>query len=287
MSDVDAMTKREVVSYWINTSFSYLDRAFDDINKKLNMESFDESVFLAEKKAVHGVALQWENRNDAYEKVFDELYMTLFDSNHPLYYDCVGSLCDCSSISVDDCYKFYRKNYIGREKFLVIFGGIDLDKLQTLVESIDLIYGDKEYMPLPRYSHRKRKVASNTQTPENIIAWRVDSKEIRNSGILNFARFILGGSENSVFFKQLRDTHQVAYDTRTHLDNYTDMSVLQLYFGLSAGSSVEYVIELVIDTIRNIKHHLFSLMYLRKRIKSDYISGLRFQVKALTISQSS
>ncbi len=261
VSEINAMTFREMAPAWINTTKEFSDRTLFTLSKTLNIHEFDETVFKVEKKAVHGAALQWEKCNDAYEKVFCHLYETMFGPEHALSKDNVGGSKDCKNLTLDQCFKFYKENYIGRKRSLVIYGGVDENYLKGKIEELGLVNNDSkllaETLSLPDYRPQTRKIKYDTQTPEIISALRIDSEKLRNTPMLELASLILGGAnERSVLVKQLREVHQVAYDTRTHLHVYSDTALFLIYYGLSEGENSDKVIKIVSNLIEEIDKYV-------------------------------
>jgi predicted Zn-dependent peptidase len=254
VSEINAMTFREISPAWINTTKEFRGRALETLSKYFRIQGFDDIVFKAEQKAVAGATLQWEKSSDAYEKSFDHLYEVMFGPDHALSKDPVGGSKDCNNLTESQCLEFYKNNYLGRKRSLVIYGGVDEGYLRGKIEEFGLV---KKYsnniskaISLPNYKPQTRKFAYDIETPEIISAYRIDSEAVRNTPMLELTHLILGGADqNSVMYKQLREAYNVAYDTRTHLHNFSDTALFLFYFGLQKGESSEKVIQLVKEII--------------------------------------
>jgi len=261
VSEINAMTLREIAPAWINTTREFSDRTLLTLSKILNIHEFDKTIFKVEKKVVRGATLQWEKCKDAYEKVFCHLYETIFGPEHAFSKDNVGGSKDCKNLTIEQCFQFYKKNYIGKKRSLVIYGGVDESYLKGKIEELGLVNNDSkllaETLPLPDYKPQTRKIKYDTQTPEIISALRIDSEKLRGTPMLELVSLILGGAnERSVLYKQLREVHQVAYDTRTHLHMYSDTALFLIYYGLSEGENSDKVVKIVSNLIEEIDRYV-------------------------------
>lgn len=244
VSEIDAQTSREIAYFWVRTSPDFLSKAKEATTRIFEENQLRQVTFEREKNAIIGAQ---RAVLDPYDYLFELAFKTLY-SGHPLSTQEVGTASGVCSITLDDCQKFFEKNYLGKKPMLVACGNVPID----FFDGLDLPQGDVRLNyseVLPPYTAQNVFEEINLPNSEICLATRLDVPQRPPVEVLDLLNFILGGSSNSRLFRVLREQHGIAYDTRSIINHYTDTSNLLLYCGLSNKHDKEQALNIINQTL--------------------------------------
>ncbi|MEE8329562.1 MAG: pitrilysin family protein [Thermodesulfovibrionia bacterium] len=281
--------------------FYYQKLAPDSLHLSIEMEAdrmhnliLDPEETLSERNVV------MEERRLRYEDnpqrlVYEEVISAAF-KNHPYGQPVIGWMSDIKSITREDLWEYYRKNYVPNNALIVIAGDIDIDTLMAKIR--------KEFGPIPRgrdipsikieepeqIGERRVFVKKEAELPYIFIAFKAPNILNKDSYALEILSSVLSGGKSARIYKSLIDEKQIALSAGAGYSSIQKYPFLFYLYGTALpGKTIDEVEKALYGEMEKIKGKAPSEREVQKaknQIEADFIMGkdsVFFQAQMLAI----
>jgi len=226
--EFNAFTGKETTGYYIKSSSNHIDLCMDVLSDMLQNSLLNKKEIDKER----GVILEEINLyEDTPARKIGDVYERLLYRDTPMGWDISGEKDVIRKIQRQDFLSYMGSLYSADNITVVIAGGIDSVKAQSLVEKY---FGEMLRFEQLRYS----KVVENQTKPSVLIkekkteqahiaiGFRTVSLEHKDQYPLGLLAAVLGGGMSSRLFHEVREKRGLAYYVRSSSDHYSDCGSL-------------------------------------------------------------
>lgn len=246
---VNAFTSKEYTCFYSRVLDEHFTIALDTLANMLLASTFAEDEMEKEKRVVIEEIHMYEDTPD--ELVMDMMAEGVY-RGHPLGYTILGCEDNLLSFTQHDLRRYVHTQYQPQNIVVAIAGHIDQGTAVTEVERLfgDMMSGetpDTRMLQMPPF-HRalmtREKDIEQVHLCLSTPGFAAGSKHLYPLILLNN---ILGGTQSSRLFQDIREQNGMAYSVFSFHTSYQDAGM----FGIYAGTSHEHV-EMVLSSIQNI-----------------------------------
>ncbi len=201
--------------------------------------------------------------------------LELTDNTKPFSYNLKGYLEDLNKITRENLYEYYKK-FINNKVDIYIIGDIDFKETEKLFkDNYCFKCKTKEFeSPLVKWNKNKRQEfieKDNTnQSKLSISCYIDDLTRFERNYVLNLYNYILGGSPDSKFFKNIREKHSLCYYVSSNV--YKLDNLLLISSGISKENYGK-ILELIEKEMNDISKGIFTEEDIDKA-KKGYLKAL-------------
>lgn len=291
-ADYNAFTGKEHTGYYITADASHLPLAMDMLSDMLHNSKFDTKEMDRERGVIVEEINMYEDNPSFYvEEIFEDLLFTGSTLGKPI----AGPREVIKSISRQNLYNYYKKNYFHGNTVIGVAGNFSEAKIQTLL---------KKYFPVSQKQSRNKikKVANFVQKQPKIKLVNRDLEQVQL--ILGFRsmpstdkRFmalqllgnILGGTMSSRLFLHIRERMGLCYFIKAEIGGYEDISSFTVHSGLNKDKIYEALTMIkeeldrikkdgiTADELQKAKDNIRGRLILRLESPTNYLNFLASQ----------
>ena len=253
--EFNAFTGKETTGYYIKSSSNHIDLSLDVLSDMLQNSLLNKKEIDKER----GVILEEINLyEDTPARKIGDVYERLLYGNTPMGWDIAGEKDVIRKIQREDFLSYMGSLYSADNISVVIAGGIDSVKAQSLVKKY---FGQMLAFDQLRYN----KVIENqtkpgvfikdkkTEQAHIAIGVRTVSLEHKDQYPLGLLAAVLGGGMSSRLFHEVREKRGLAYYVRTSSDHYSDCGSLVSVAGVDP-KRVEEAITVILEQYHGISN---------------------------------
>ena len=214
-----------------------------------HLEGFTEKKFNNQRDAVKNEKRQRYD-NQPYGMLNEELFKTLF-ANHPYEWTPIGFVDDLDIASFNDLKNFFLRWYGPNNAILTVSGDVNPEEVKQWVSKY---FGGIQKGPEVRKQRAPRPILPNNQyreikdnifLPLNVYAYPTVPVYHKDEPALDILSYIIGGSNNSILYKNLVKTKDAVQASCSHfsleLSGVFSINVVSSYNGLSRSEIEEKV----------------------------------------------
>lgn len=236
---VNAFTSKEYTCFYSRVLDEHFTIALDTLANMLLCSTFDQSEMEKEKRVVIEEIRMYEDTPD--ELVMDILAEGIY-RGHPLGYTILGREENLLSFSPEDLRSYISDQYQADNIVIAIAGHIDE---QTAIREVERLFGQ-----MPQGKEADVRTLSSPPFHKSIVTRNKDIEQVHlclsSPGFkagsdelyaLILLNNVLGGTQSSRLFQEIREAHGMAYSVFSFHTSYQDAGM----FGIYAGTSPEHV----------------------------------------------
>ena len=252
--EFNAFTGKETTGYYIKSSANHIDLSLDVLSDMLTNSLLDQAEINKER----GVILEEINLyEDTPARKIGDIYERLLYKDTPMGWDISGEKDVVRKIQREDFVNYMSSLYSADNITVVIAGGIDTQKAETLVNKY---FGKMSKFGTLQYSkvlevQAKPEVLIKEKKTEQVhiaIGFRTVPLAHKDQYPLSLLAAILGGGMSSRLFHEVREKRGLAYYVRSSSDHYQDCGSLVSMAGVDP-KRVEEAIAVILAEYRKIK----------------------------------
>ncbi|MBR1385517.1 MAG: insulinase family protein [Bacilli bacterium] len=202
----------------------------------------------------------------------------LLDKDSPCSYNLKGYLEDLEKLDREKLYDYYKEFIKCNNIDIFIIGDINFEKTEKIVEKNFKFKGNKRVIIEPSLISKKhREVVQEvieddyTNQSKLSIACRIeDMNKFEKNYVINIYNFILGGTADSKFFKNIREKYSLCYYISSGANKLDNLLIISSGFSKENYSKMLFLIKKEMEDIRK---GLFEEEEIEKA-KKYYISAL-------------
>jgi len=237
--DLNAYTGKEETVYYCTMLRPHLARAVELLLDIVFQSTYSQREM---EREVEVVIDEIESYNDSpAELIYDEFESLLFPE-HPLGRNILGEAEQLRSFTTDDMLHFVERQYRPERMVLFVYGDVEMDEIQRVVERFLPKIPQTKNLPLPRNPFclsEKIQEGTNLITRQRsthqahvMIGTRCFGATHPSQLALFMLNNLLGGpGMSSRLNMALRERNGLVYTVESNLTNYTDTGVWSVYFG--------------------------------------------------------
>ncbi|WAH35358.1 M16 family metallopeptidase [Alicyclobacillus dauci] len=275
---VNAFTSKEYTCFYSRVLDEHFTIALDTLANMLLASTFAEEEMEKEKRVVIEEIHMYEDTPD--ELVMDILAEGIY-RGHPLGYTILGREDNLLSFTQNDLRHYIGDQYQPENIVIAIAGHIDQ---ATAVKEVERLFGDMasgdasrsrtlEIPPFHRSLKTREKDIEQVHLCLSTQGFAAGSDNLYPLILLNN---ILGGTQSSRLFQEIREEHGMAYSVFSFHTSYQDTGMFGIYAGTSR-EHVEPVIASIVDICRDVVTRSFTDTELEKtkqQVKGAMMLGL-------------
>lgn len=270
----NAFTSKEITGYYVKAAATHVELCLDVISDMLQHSKLSQDEIDRER----GVILEEINLyEDTPARNISDIYERLLYGDNPLGWDTAGVKDVIKKINRDDFVKYMRSLYSADNMTVVVAGGIDIKKTESLVEkyfgqmkSFDILRNSK----LVNNQKKARVMLKQKQTEQVHLAVGFKTVGLDNPDKYSLAVLaaILGGGMSSRLFHEVRERRGLAYYVRTTSDQYTDNGTLVSTAGVDP-KRVNEAIEVIVAEYAKFAHHKTEVSQKELEKAKEFLKG--------------
>ena len=250
----NAFTSREETGYWVKLERDKFDFGLDVVSDILQNSLLEEGEIDRER----GVILEEMNMyfDMPQRQIWSELELLLYGDN-PYGWDVIGFTKNIQTLKRKDFLSYWKKQYTASNTVVVVAGGIPenttMDHIEKSFSSLRKgVPGKPMVFKKNTDIARVRAVEKNTDQSHILIGTEGYKLTHKDKVAADVLATILGGYSSSRLFRDIRDTHGLAYAVHASHNAYAYGGYFAAYVGVPHQKRVE-VIERIIDHLSKIK----------------------------------
>ena len=271
---INASTGAESLGVWINFAREDLIKAGDIIFPLVTDPLLDREELEGERKSILEEIAR--TQDSLKRKVSDALYSLVF-SGHPLSQPTIGFPKTVEAITWEDATSFFKTHFVPSNITVVSSGGINHLEFAQLVESH---FSKIEKQKVPLYENFRLRF-----TGPKAVVLKEPSNQARVmlgfvlepvSSVQDFVLTdVISGILNSPdrLRNRLRERENLAYEVGSFLDNYEDVSIVDVSGGFNY-SRADYAVGVICEELRLLKEETVGKKELSRLIKKVEVSLL-------------
>lgn len=252
----NAATSKDFTHYYITIPSNYFDLALELHADMLLHPLIPRKELERERKVV--IEEIAKDETEPQSVVYDNLVSMLY-TTHPYKRQVIGTRDVVSSIQREEILDYYNKFYTPSNMITVITGDVDSTKTIELINKYFVSDGRKvvkNVFPQEKQltEQRKKTAYLPAQSGYMLIGFRAVKADEKDGYALDVLSTILGDGRSSVFYKNIKDSKQLAYSIGAANSSFKDDGI----FYISANfvpqnlDKLEYAI---FEEIANIQKH--------------------------------
>ncbi len=250
----NAATSKDFTHYYITIPSNYFDLALELHADMLLHPLLPRKELERERKVV--IEEIAKDETEPQSVVYDNLIEMLY-TNHPYKRQVIGSRDIISTIQRDEILDYYNKFYAPSNMITVISGDVDAEKTIALINKYFASDGRKT--PKLTFPSEKPLTQQKTKTeylPAQsgymLIGFRAVKADEKDGYALDVLSTILGDGRSSVFYKNIKDSKQLAYSISASNAGFRDDGI----FYISANfvpQNLDKLQNAIFEEIENVK----------------------------------
>ncbi|SHJ29668.1 M16 family metallopeptidase [Lutispora thermophila] len=274
---LNAFTAKECTCFYAKVLDSHFDIALDILTDMFFNSSFSESEMEKEKGVVLEEIGMYE---DSPEDLVHDIFTQSVWKGNSLGMPILGTEKTLKAIRRQDIIDYMGANYTPENIVVSVVGNFNKEHVLKEIEKAFSNYKTSKKNEVvtakptftPSYNHKEK----NTEQAHLCIGF--NGLELGNEYTYSLLVLnnIFGGAMSSRLFQKIREDKGLAYSVFSYPSSYTDCGILSIYAGMKPNQ-LDYVIELIIEEIKDIKENGISeneLYDSKEQIKGSYILGL-------------
>jgi len=274
---LNAFTAKECTCFYAKVLDSHFDIALDILTDMFFNSSFSESEMEKEKGVVLEEIGMYE---DSPEDLVHDIFTQSVWKGNSLGMPILGTEKTLKAIRRQDIIDYMGANYTPENIVVSVVGNFNKEHVLKEIEKAFSNYKTSKKNEVvtakptftPSYNHKEK----NTEQAHLFIGF--NGLELGNEYTYSLLVLnnIFGGAMSSRLFQKIREDKGLAYSVFSYPSSYTDCGILSIYAGMKPNQ-LDYVIELIIEEIKDIKENGISeneLYDSKEQIKGSYILGL-------------
>lgn len=263
--ELDAYTTKEKTVIYATFLDKYFSKAFDIISDIVFESNFPEKELEKEKDVILDEINSY--LDSPADNIFEEFEKFVYD-NHPLGRSILGTETSVKSITKDNLYKFYKKNYTGNKIVLCTIGNIEFNKVKDLF----IKYFEKNTQtktkstrkPFENYSPFYKIEKKNLHQAHCIIGnLAYDISHKKRLGLILLNNIIASGNMNSRLNLLLREKYGYVYNVESSYNYYNDSGLFYIYFATDK-ENLNKVYDLTLKELESLKTKKLGIQQLKK-----------------------
>ncbi len=244
-------------------------------NPNVKNNKFDEDSY---KVVINEEKAQIERfREDSRKYSLMKMY-ELLDKDSPYSYNLKGYLEDLEKLDREKLYNYYTELIKCNNIDIFIIGDIDFEKTEKIVDKYFKFENSKREIIEPSIKPKKHReeiqeVIEDDYTNQSklSIASRIENmNKFEKNYVINIYNFILGGTADSKFFKNIREKYSLCYYISSSANKLDNLLIITSGFSKENYSKMIFLIKKEMEDIRK---GLFDEEEIEKA-KKYYISAL-------------
>ncbi len=261
----NAFTSKEFTGYWAKAHKKHFPKILDVVSDIYLNPIFKEDAIEREKGVVVEEIKMYE---DLPQHKVGEVFEELLYGTQPAGWPIIGSEKNVRSFTKEQIFNYRKKHYTAKNTILVIAGGIETKKAETLAKKYftSITGGLKNKHEKTNSAQENPKIKlhfKETDQAHIILGFRSFDVKNKDNPKIAVLEAILGRGMSSRLFRKLRDDLGICYYVRAGNDTADDRGFFAVASGLSKDR-VKIGIEAILGEIKKIKTELVSAEELRK-----------------------
>jgi len=251
--EFNAFTSKESTGYYIKSSANHIELCMDVLSDMLRNSLLDPIEINKEK----GVILEEINLyEDTPSRKIGDIYESLLYKDTPMGWDIAGDKEVIKAIKRQDFLDYMASLYSADKIAVVIAGGIDSPKVESLADKYFGSMKKFDTLKYPKVVERQKKPEllikkKTTEQAHIAIGVRAVSTDHPDRYPLSILATILGGGMSSRLFHEVREKRGLAYYVRSSVEHYQDCGNFSSVAGVDP-KRVEEALEVIIEQYRGI-----------------------------------
>lgn len=238
---LNAFTSRELTCLYARTLDEDIDLAIDIIFDMLFNSQFAEKEFATEKEVIIEEINMYEDTPD--ELIHDIFARKLWEG-HQMASPILGSLDTINSLTRDQLFGHYQKNYVPANLVISVAGNVNQEKIREKIENwLDQVPNGKVEANDEKPAERCSFVSLVSKDTEQVqiclgvpgISYQEESRYTQN--VMNS---ILGGGMSSRLFQNIREEMGLAYSVYSYPSSYSDTGSYCIHIGTGPGKIAKF-----------------------------------------------
>lgn len=183
----------------------------------------------------------------------------LTDDTAPFSYNLKGYIDDLEKITSEDLYTYYQKFMANSNIEIFIIGDIDIDEVDKMIKEKLVFTNNKKnskypLMPIGKHKKQRKEVIENDSTNQAklSITCRIENLTDRERNyVLNLYNYILGGSSDSKFFRNIREKYSLCYYAVTGANKLDNLLLISSGITKENYSKMLILIDKEMNDMRN------------------------------------
>ena len=211
----------------------HLDLVIDLESDRMEHLLLDEDQLESEREVVINERLQRVD-NDPDGRLYEELYGLAFGKEHPYGWPTIGWMEDIRAITLEDCRRFYEKNYAPDNATIVVVGDVET---RSVLEKIEARYGHLKAQGRPEEQWpaevvptrpREQTLQLPLTTERRLLAWRGLSSLDPRLPALEVLDEVLTGGISSRLYRTLVTELELCSDVAGWTSSWTHPGLYQI-----------------------------------------------------------
>ncbi len=250
---VDASTSQEYTCFYARVLDEHLPAAVELLSDLVLNPEFAHPELELERRVILEEIKTTEDVPDDYIHVL--LADTLWP-NHPLGRSIIGNSQSIADLSRAQIINFFNRHYQPANIIITAAGNIKHAALIKLLEDCythkgGASVGAKRQTP-PRFNRQALNLNKDLEQVHLCVATKGLPQNHRDRYGVELLNTILGGSNSSRLFQQIREQRGLAYSVYSYVNSYHDTGMGAIYAATSRNSYME-VIDLILKQLKHLK----------------------------------
>lgn len=270
----NAFTSREYTGYYVKSAKAHFEKVSDVLfdmvlNSTLKQEDIDRE---------RGVILEEINMyRDLPQERAGDLFTEMLYGDQPAGRDTLGSKETVSSFTRRNFLNFKKKHYIPENMLVVVSGGIDEKKAESVISAAfnSLEKRAPTKKPAVRFKQSEPRLAleyKKTDQTHIVLGTQIEAIDHPDTKVLRVINSILDGGMSGRIFQKLREEMGVAYYAGSSAFFFSDRGIFAASAGVTTSRAVE-VTEVLLEELRRLREEEVSKEELKKA-KDYYVGNL-------------
>lgn len=276
--EINAYTAKECTCFYTKTLREDLELSLDLLSDMMINPLFDPLHIETEKTVIIDEVNMYE---DASEEMADDLMHEIVFKGHPLSLPVLGTKENISGYTREKILEYYNRYYVAENMVLSIAGEFNPEELIRYIERyFSPLKSSKEFqmearsLPIHHWDYKfKNKDFEQLQIVMSFPGIPFDDPLSYDMTLLNN---ILGGSNSSMLFQEVREKLGLTYSIYSEPTFYDDIGVLEISFGVSKEKAKE-ALKAICSVICVIKSKTLSednIRHGKNHLKGSFVLGL-------------
>lgn len=276
--EINAYTAKECTCFYTKTLGDHMEIALKLLSELVLYPSFEQEHIDVEKVVIEDEINMYE---DSAEELVSDLLQTVTFGNHALSRPILGTKETINSFTKDELLAYYKAFYTPENMIISISGNYQVKELEHLVKT----YFDMPFSDRPVVSLNKEVPIFNT----GFVCSNKENEQIQVSldfpGIpfedpssydMTLLSNLLGGTNSSLLFQQIREEKGLSYSIYSEPCFYDEVGTLNISFGASK-ENVDQIMGLIFDIIQNKLYPAINpetLNHAKDQLKGSVVLGM-------------
>lgn len=278
----NAFTSKDYTGYYINLPSTGLELVMDLESDRMQFLQVTADHLNSERDVVKEER-RFRVENSITGTINELMFLTAFQT-HPYRFPIIGLMEDLGQIDVEKCKSFFKQYYAPNNAVIVIAGDFDSRLAKRLINKY---YGKIPSQPInqplyrmeaPQKKPRSKVVFKDVQNESIALGYHVSKAGNPDSYALDLLSEIFSGNKSSRLYKRLVYQSQLASAVSMYAYTPKDPGLLQIFVSLKPGKSVDSVLKIIAEELKNAREKLLSddeLERAKTAVLLSYINSMK------------